>query len=883
MWPKLSTINKGVYDTITTIDNQTASQLNVWVRLISGVGDGLIMVSNPDTKLFAAAGEAGIYGFRGSKDESGYSGTLGYDWQGKPVNPLSGRSGRPSPMLTNMEFTEGEDQISRTGKFTIKVFSLEQLEVIQQYFMEPGYHVFMDWGWNTTEGALGLARVKTKDKDGNPVSPGTIVAKAANDNLKQANMLDKKNKTKGQYDSFLGFIVGGTVAGGGETFDVNIEVRGTPQLPTYFQSHEVIYKEVGDNNDILAEQIAGPFGPSSLEDGEEDENATDSVVKKRRFRALYNLLPSKRQIKLVKDFIHDTTFKYTDFINLDAVVQKSINSYTKNGFWATIANFSSDAEETVQVSDESGNTKDFTIDRAALFSGQQYIRFEKAVDILNQNGGLSHFKMGGNEVRVQLDISDVKIGSFPLIFSTKPESLVIPGVIPDFSKLLFNEGKFDYNQIPSINNSIDNISFTQSKDLDEGGMKDKKQYWGYLKNLYINVQMFENKITQSQKNIREIILDILNEMSSAVNGFWDFQIVEGEAKDGQVTFSVIDRNWVGEAPNIPREFYHDGEKSRFLDANLDIDIPGEMANQIIGKRLKVSGGGQQAEVKVNNNTFFSNKTDKFMTSANFKGTDIEGTDATSDSTTPAEGNDGELQQETSELKSKVSSLNKQNDNLEGLRGKLRSYKNKPKSQIDGEKYPVTINGVVYNSRGDINREVNRINSQINKNDRDIRTSNKELKEKNEEAIERNLENKISALEDNIKKLEILPNPELKTKIDVGSEALSKLLTAAPNPSDGDNLFRKSFRIYCFKDTNLLDIIKKSKLSKVSGRMSHPLPIKYAFTILGNSGLQRGDMFNIIGIPSKYKKYGLFQVNAVTHTIEGMSWKTRVEGLYRQTQ
>ena len=63
----------------------------------------------------------------------------------------------------------------------------------------------------------------------------------------------------------------------------------------------------------------------------------------------------------------------------------------------------------------------------------------------------------------------------------------------------------------------------------------------------------------------------------------------------------------------------------------------------------------------------------------------------------------------------------------------------------------------------------------------------------------NLENKISALEDNIKKLEILPNPELKTKIDVGSEALSKLLTAAPNPSDGDNLFRKSFRIYCFKD------------------------------------------------------------------------------------
>ena len=43
------------------------------------------------------------------------------------------------------------------------------------------------------------------------------------------------------------------------------------------------------------------------------------------------------------------------------------------------------------------------------------------------------------------------------------------------------------------------------------------------------------------------------------------------------------------------------------------------------------------------------------------------------------------------------------------------------------------------------------------------------------------------------------------------------------------------------------------------------------------------MFNIVGIPDKYRKNGLFQVNAVTHTIEGMTWKTQVEGLYRQVQ
>ena len=96
-------------------------------------------------------------------------------------------------------------------------------------------------------------------------------------------------------------------------------------------------------------------------------------------------------------------------------------------------------------------------------------------------------------------------------------------------------------------------------------------------------------------------------------------------------------------------------------------------------------------------------------------------------------------------------------------------------------------------------------------------------------------------------------------------------------------FRENFRIYTFKDTNLLDYLKNLKILGSSGRLSHPLPIKYSFTILGTSGIRRGDMFNIVGIPEKYRKSGLFQVNAVSHTIEGMQWKTNIEGLYRQLQ
>jgi len=93
MWPKLSQINDKIYNKITDRNNYEVSKLNCWVRIFSGVGSGLIMVSNPDTKLFAATGEdAGVYGFAGDTQTSGYSGTLGIDWNGKAVNPNVGQN-----------------------------------------------------------------------------------------------------------------------------------------------------------------------------------------------------------------------------------------------------------------------------------------------------------------------------------------------------------------------------------------------------------------------------------------------------------------------------------------------------------------------------------------------------------------------------------------------------------------------------------------------------------------------------------------------------------------------------------------------------------------------------------------------------------------------
>ena len=99
----------------------------------------------------------------------------------------------------------------------------------------------------------------------------------------------------------------------------------------------------------------------------------------------------------------------------------------------------------------------------------------------------------------------------------------------------------------------------------------------------------------------------------------------------------------------------------------------------------------------------------------------------------------------------------------------------------------------------------------------------------------------------------------------------------------DEFFRTNFRVYTCRNTDLLDYLKNNGAvsPKNKGRLSQPLPIKYSFSIVGTSGIRRGDMFNINGIPKKYKQKGLFQINGLEHSIEGSKWVTKVEALYRQ--
>ncbi|NBU82341.1 MAG: hypothetical protein EBS55_11910, partial [Flavobacteriaceae bacterium] len=253
-----------------------------------------------------------------------------------------------------------------------------------------------------------------------------------------------------------------------------------------------------------------------------------------------------------------------------------------------------------------------------LFSKNKYIRFGKAVQILNANSNLKALLVSTIPVNVIVDIDDCKIGAFKGIYSIKPERLLIPGYMPDFTKFFMEQNRAELSLDEElINNEIAvgdvKISFAQAEPLKADGFVEDAYKWGYLKNLYINFDFFKEEMEKPNRTMRDVLQSLLNEMSLAANSFWNFQIAEkNKTVNGQKTsiYTVYDENWAGKKNIVPPIFIHSGEQSRFLAADLSIEIPGAMMNKIINQRLSLSSNPDQKDIAMGG--CFSSSTDRFF-------------------------------------------------------------------------------------------------------------------------------------------------------------------------------------------------------------------------------------------------------------------------------
>jgi hypothetical protein len=586
----------------TTLDSRVnnpyeVSKLNAWVRVVSGVsggqGDGLVLYSNPNMSLFKAAGDnapASIYG------TTSQAGAIGTTWGGSAVTPSPGVGLRPSPIIESIEIDEGSGNLSRKGNFSIKCFSKEQMEIVTQYFLEPGFTVFIEFGWNTPNGARGLTTGLSATSVGQYQNFATVDS--------------KRVSTNGHYDNYLGFITGGSVDVNGEIWTVNVKLTGYVELPAYLVN--------GDNGGAEQQADAQELIEKTAKENEYGNLSSEADLNKKRWMFAYNALPSNRktiQIKSLETVIDDSLRKVpmaqaVNYINFDETVRDKMNA-KGDGTMLSRALGSGGATQ------GSGDGRLAVPGGTELISSEKFIRFGALMKIFNRTIAEA-YKIGNVDVKLMIDSSNSICGAYKNIFSTRKDKLFIPNPqTPKFDFIAAQSSKEPITTIPTdtTNNSVSyggvSIQFPNPSSITDGntnlgsvcysdsttssmGITKNADEWGFLDDLYVNFAFASEILSTSNLNVKDALYQILNGMSSAVNDLWNFQIQSIPLPAGNTyglpagtqMLSIVDLNLTykdeGEAPYT---FNLIGSNSIFKDASFNMEMSGMKMNQVIGNRL----------------------------------------------------------------------------------------------------------------------------------------------------------------------------------------------------------------------------------------------------------------------------------------------------------
>ena len=572
------------------------SNLNAWVRVASGAGGGCQILSNPNWDLFG--NYPSIYG------TGTMSGTIGLTWSNNYV--ISGgefHGYRPKPNITSIEIDEGAGALSRKATFSITCYTRAQLDTLCKYYLEPGYTIFLEWGWNTNDGVSGY----TKALNGDTV--------AENQSFVYVNK--QRKAAKGHYDNYLGFITGGSVAMSGQEWTITVKCTGFTELPAFLMASDNS-KDVDDKTQETAKAY------------EASEISAEADLGKQRFMMSFNRLPTNRQSKDVSDLIVSASIANpTNFVNVDEQVKAGMNSKLVGTSFSRFFGGGGAKTKDVKKTKTATVTTSKTVELPAgteIIGDSGFIKFSAFAEIINTIG-FEAFIIGKKKVSVHINTKHTVCAAFPKIFSTDKSKLFIPNpTTPKFSLLQASEATDQTDFTETIDNSVTDgtttVIFPYNKDIVAGSVdgKGKIQFgddgtfiglnkpalqYGFLEDLYVNLDFVKGIIETKNFSIKDALYQILNGISSAAGGLWDFQIQETNSADGGSELSVVDMNMTAKTDEEPYTFRVAGSNSIFMDASLDMDISGAKMNQIIGNRLgqKVNGSQTQANTKAKHGLF----------------------------------------------------------------------------------------------------------------------------------------------------------------------------------------------------------------------------------------------------------------------------------------
>ena len=604
-FPYFSNIAGYVQETLKDRVNNPSkvSKLNAWVKVISAVKssstgkEGLVLYSNPNISLFKAAGDNAPDSIYGTSSQAG---ALGVDWAGSAVTPPVGVGLRPSPIIESISIDEGAGNLSRKAEFAIKCFTLQQMELVTQYFLEPGFTIFLEWGWNTDKSAKGITALNASD---------------ITDHQNFDILSEKRKKTAGTYDNYLGFITGGSVDVSGEIWTVNVKCTGFTELPAYLIN--------GDNGgNETNEKDAQKLIDKKAKANEYQNLSSENDLNKKRWMFAYNALPSNRKTLEIKKLATKTDdslrvvpmAQAVNYINFDETVTDIMNAKADGTAIGRALDFGGATESSGDSSERIALPGG-----ADIFGSEKFIRFGALIKIMNTIIADS-YNLGKTKVKLAIDSSNTICSAYNSIFSTRKDKLFIPN--PETPMFSFVDAKNSTEPLTKVPTEINDcsvtyknleIKFPSSDSIDNGiiqnygnicyadgyttnnmGVNKDPKTWGFLDDLYVNFEFASDILSTSNLNIKDALYQILNGMSSAVNDLWNFQIIESQApegnkwglKKGTPILVIRDMNLTykdkGESPYV---FNLIGTNSIFKEAAFNMEMSGAKMNQVIGNRL----------------------------------------------------------------------------------------------------------------------------------------------------------------------------------------------------------------------------------------------------------------------------------------------------------
>lgn len=519
-----------------------------WVRVFSNGKS-----NHPDAVNKDGFAMGGVYGF---KESFGFGSdkkiSIGVDAQGNlhqiPFDRSRSRARngstntrpdfphRPPPSLTSITCemggsSQGFPNLCRKITIRWKCFSLAQLNYMTPYFLTPRITCLVEWGWNNYDVGSLIDLRNTEELNKIFIDP--------------TPNLDRIKKSNGNYDVGMGFI-----------FDYGYELDesgGYNCYTTIINVNKTIEGEQIDTKEIKEKQGDGYAPIKGFKEFAEknllsiDSDSSEYVDMRKDLRLETSESISKRVFRITKK---DSDENKTSglWLRMD-LVQDIINAFFQ---------IEMDGEKKATI-------RSFDISDSKICGNPFLKSVNKNVLVPNQYAPRFTIESSSSQEQAQPRIEDAIYNS---LFKKRVTELVEKYGV---SK------KFD-NLKEAINPSGRSFPvYTEDIKSAERG------YWGYLKDLFIEVE-YLRKIILNQDSLLKFLEQLLQGINEALSQICQLKLISAEY--GNAKYSVIDQSLPGitkraDAEDLPRIVLGALDSAYLKSAKFNVKLSSEMMSQLI--------------------------------------------------------------------------------------------------------------------------------------------------------------------------------------------------------------------------------------------------------------------------------------------------------------